>query len=373
MSPVADTPLAEAYGDRLELVARTAAVAAVRTWRPEGLWISAAGAAIRGGQAVGVELARQHAALALERAGSENGGNNIPANVTSAIGLLSSGLVLERALASVAVHIAAAAPADRANVARTGIARIAHSATYDASRAVLHELIQAGPFSGWRWLSRGTCAACLARDDGNDKPDGTAMRVHPSCRCVAEPSVLDPLEDRLTPEGGELPDGTDWEPREVAGRVSQRTDSAYTGSGRAWNESLRAGDGELVNGPTAPLYEELRAATATEFPAPVNVYRGAVVDAETFGKMQPGATISDAGFWSTTPEPWIAGEAVASLEQAEGVAVLFEIVAKRGAALANEYREVVLPAGGRYRVVRVLNDVDIGGDTADIVVQVIQV
>jgi hypothetical protein len=56
------------------------------------------------------------------------------------------------------------------------------------------------------------------------------------------------------------------------------------------------------------------------------------------------------------------------------VSLLFEIVAKRGAALANDYREVVLGDGGRYRVVNVLHDVDLGvaGARSDIVVQVIQ-
>lgn len=182
--PLADTELAEAYGDRLELVARTSAVAAVRTWRPEGLWISAAGAAIRGGQSLAIALAREHARLMLERAGSAA---EIPDARAEALGKLSSGMILERALAAVAVNVAAAAPADRAQVARTAIARIAHTAAYDASREELHTLIAAGPWSGWRWLSRGTCAACLARDDGSDRPDGSAMRVHPSCRCVPEP------------------------------------------------------------------------------------------------------------------------------------------------------------------------------------------
>ena len=375
MPAPADTPLAEAYGDRLELVARTTADAASRTWRPEGLWINTAGAAIRGGQALGIALAREHARLVLERAGT---GTELPAEARAdALGKLSSGMVLERALAAVAVAIEAAAPDDRPRVARTAIARIAHSATYDASRAELHELVAAGPFDGWRWLSRGTCAACLSRDNGGDKPDGTAMRVHPSCRCVAEPLARDPFESLLTQEGEVLPSGTDWEPLEsVEEPVQAFVGSTYTASGRSWNAALRSSDDVMgATDPTSGLMRELQRTAELPLDRPRTVYRGVAVDAETATGLQPGAVISDRGFWSTTPEPWVAEEAVASLEQYEDTFnVLFEIVAKRGTAIANDYREVVLPAGGRYRVVSVKQDVDLGfaGARADTVVQVIQ-
>ena len=411
MPAPADTPLAEAYGDRLELVARTAAVAASRTWDPEGLWINAAGAAIRGGQAVGIALAREHARLVLERAGT---GTELPAEARAdALGKLSSGMVLERALAAAAVAIEAAAPADRPQVARNAIARIAHSATYDASRAELHALIEAGPFTGWRWLSRGTCAACLSRDDGGDKPDGSAMRVHPGCRCVAEPLARDPLEARLpTADPDELRFGQDppagaesyvdeleLEEREA---VLDYTTGGYRElNGRLWRDlELSPEQAALARRLDSTI------AKAGDLPEPAVVWHGTKVGptldslgAEGVGLSREareellerrladwaeetyavGSEITFPGFTSTSLRSDAALDASLSTSSP---GIVFEIVATRGAYVQPVTRfddewEILLARGSRFRVVNVIRratfERDSGATPARTVVQVIQI
>lgn len=191
------TTIAESLGAKLELVARRTAGAAVVVWRPGGLWINAAGLAIRGGQTLAAGVARAHlAALAAHEAAGE-----LPPGLLAgdAVGKLSAGAIVERALVVTAGRIrAAATPELAARAARFGISRIAHTAALDAGRAELHAGILAGPFAGWRWFSRGTCAACLIADNGAIRSDAAAMHVHPGCVCVAEPIVKPAPLDRPT-------------------------------------------------------------------------------------------------------------------------------------------------------------------------------
>ncbi len=198
------TAIAESLGAKLELVARRTAGAAVMLWRPGGLWINAAGIAIRGGQAVAASVSRAHLA-ALAAAG---GAGDLPPGVQApeAIGVLSAGTIVERALVVTAGRIRAApTPELAARAARLGIARVAHTAALDAGRAELHAGILAGPFTGWRWFSRGTCAACLVADNGSDRPEGSAMHTHPGCVCVAEP-ILKPVKLDTDKLEAEFPD-----------------------------------------------------------------------------------------------------------------------------------------------------------------------
>lgn len=65
------------------------------------------------------------------------------------------------------------------------VGRIAQFEVMDAGqRELAHQVQQSDRASGWRTLSRGTCAACLAIDDGSV----TSRRppFHPHCNCVIE-------------------------------------------------------------------------------------------------------------------------------------------------------------------------------------------
>lgn len=73
-------------------------------------------------------------------------------------------------------------------IAAIEVARIGR---YEVPDAASRELANQGrtvePVTGWRSVARGTCGACLARDDGAVKSlDGVMPPYHPSCNCVPE-------------------------------------------------------------------------------------------------------------------------------------------------------------------------------------------
>ena len=81
-------------------------------------------------------------------------------------------------------------------------ARTAAFEVMDASTLEMeHQLGELDVVRGWRSRSRGTCGACLARDDGavrGFKSAKTRPPYHPGCHCIAEPAfdVEDKVERR---------------------------------------------------------------------------------------------------------------------------------------------------------------------------------
>ena len=75
---------------------------------------------------------------------------------------------------------------------------------YDAGhRTALMETIAASDyFDGWTRAVRGTCGACAARAGGHST--GLLFPAHPSCACVAEPSVAGVSNRYPRPTGTEI-------------------------------------------------------------------------------------------------------------------------------------------------------------------------
>lgn len=73
-------------------------------------------------------------------------------------------------------------------------ARVAATEVVDAGRLELEAQIRDTPaIRGWRWRSRGTCAACMSLDNGAVRDGGQPLRGHPFCVCIQEP-VFDVAE-----------------------------------------------------------------------------------------------------------------------------------------------------------------------------------
>lgn len=94
---------------------------------------------------------------------------------------------------------------------RFSVARLSKTEVTDAARLELrHAMTQENPIVGWRWRSRGTCAACLAMDDGRTRRPGAPLGAHPFCECIQEP-VFEGDQHVGRPTGPQRFDGFDRE------------------------------------------------------------------------------------------------------------------------------------------------------------------
>lgn len=60
----------------------------------------------------------------------------------------------------------------------------------NATRDSLRSGIDASEYcDGWVRAVRGTCAACAGAAEASKAPPGTPLQIHPNCQCVSEPSV----------------------------------------------------------------------------------------------------------------------------------------------------------------------------------------
>ena len=68
--------------------------------------------------------------------------------------------------------------------------RMAATETADAARRETDNQLIDHPqtFTGWQWVARGTCAACLAMMNNKDRPPGP-LEGHPGCTCIKSPSL----------------------------------------------------------------------------------------------------------------------------------------------------------------------------------------
>jgi hypothetical protein len=175
-----------AFADRLERLAIATAREAINTVAIEGMWINAAGGVIRAGQSVAVRFS---SAYLKQLARAEGRNITLPEPDMSRVGQLASGIVVERASVATALRMKTEPePARALRQARAAISRLSHAAVLDAGRLAIGDVVEAGPFKGWRWLSRGTCGACLGLDTGAVQSDGSRLVSHPGCVCVPEPT-----------------------------------------------------------------------------------------------------------------------------------------------------------------------------------------
>lgn len=66
--------------------------------------------------------------------------------------------------------------------------RTAETEVMDAAgQEMTHQIDALDLLVGWRWKSRGTCAACLSMDSGRRHAPGQLLERHPGCQCIQEP------------------------------------------------------------------------------------------------------------------------------------------------------------------------------------------
>jgi hypothetical protein len=204
--------LSERYHGQLDELVRRAATSVGRTFAGVPLEdlgagyreaIAAALTVIQIGQTAAVSLSRGYVRAAGRL---EVGEAAIGAPAESNVGETADHRPLVAALAAtparVFVLLKKGRPIDQAvRFGAFSSSRVAETEIMDAARIELEQQIREQPaIRGWRWRSRGTCAACMSLDDGAVRGSGQPLRGHPKCRCVQEP-VFD-VEETVTRESG---------------------------------------------------------------------------------------------------------------------------------------------------------------------------
>lgn len=117
---------------------------------------------------------------------------------------------------------------------RFSAARFALTETIDGARLeTAHQLRDTAGIRGWRWRSRGTCAACMAMDDGGIRDVGQDLPAHPNCVCVQEP-VFDVKETVQRATGHER--FQELAPAVQAAVIGQRRAELLRAGAIAWSD-----------------------------------------------------------------------------------------------------------------------------------------
>jgi len=262
--------------------------------------------------------------------------------------------------------------AEALEIGRASVRSIAGSFVRDAARQALSSSFESSDaIVGFRWVSRGTCGACLGMDTGSTLPPGTPLEVHPNCACVAEPVFEPPPElegagarklweeDRRPWRIG-LPPGA-VEPLQTLPMARAQAQGLLR-SGKWEGEVLetRAAVAELIAGldevTTGPLAYKVRENIAT--------FR--VIDEDAVALLdglRDGAVFRDAGFTHVTVDPAIAlrilrgglsaGEGTANFVSKTGTRTLLRIHLTAGQEAAigfADMEELLLPRGMSFRV-----------------------
>lgn len=139
-----------------------------------------------------------------------------PPAADAPVGQSPDGQPLAEALAAALITVKAAIkdqrPPDRALALGSQRAeRLIADAALHAPREALHAGLTASPIDGWRRVTSGGCGACLASADGRVHGPEKRLRVHPHCRCTAEPVVRGVTESFQRPTGRAIFDGMTFE------------------------------------------------------------------------------------------------------------------------------------------------------------------
>lgn len=227
-------------------------------------------------------------------------------------------------------------------VGRHATSSIAESFVRDASRSALSSSFErSDAIVGFRWVSRGTCGACMGADTGEDLPPGFSLNVHPNCQCIAEPVFEGPtFPDRLLSRREAEATLEDWrdgwiEPEINGVPILPNTYSAVNRAARGASATPQ----ELAN---------LDAGLTFELPEEVVAYRG--IEPEFLGELRVGDTIIDSGYpFVSLMQDWAQGFAGSGRP-----VVRMVLPAGERVFLGKVFEaEMVLSRGSRFRVVRV--------------------
>lgn len=197
--------LSETYGDTVERLSdatATSVLSELERVEPDEngelqrsfvIFVARAAAALEVGQRAALEAAAGY----VRAAGAELGHAITPARTSDVVGFDPFGRTVGELLGTVPAAtytiLGQGRPLPEAlEIASVTARALAVSVVRDAAREALSRTFASAPeVRAWKWLSRGTCGACMAADDGSDREPGPPMLVHPNCQCVAEP-VFEP-------------------------------------------------------------------------------------------------------------------------------------------------------------------------------------